>query len=219
MTPEDAKEPKWSRRPDDRPEELLTAALTEFSEKGFARARLEDVARRAGVSKGTVYLYFESKEALFREAVRARLTEVFAGQDELIEKHQGTTRELLELFIRRMWAVVRSAEICGIARLVQSELDQFPDLARFWMDEVVTRTRAQLKVVLDRGAESGEFRSSDNPFLTRAIPALVVNTAQFQRTFGNIDPTGMSDADVLDGVIDFILHGTLSRRDQPGRTE
>src|SRR5690242_1165593 len=95
--------PRWQRRPEARPEEILDAALAVFSESGFARAKLDDVARLAGVSKGTVYLYFDSKEALFREMVRAKVVAYLAEAESFVRAHEGSARALLVELIRRMY--------------------------------------------------------------------------------------------------------------------
>jgi AcrR family transcriptional regulator len=205
--------PRWSRRPDARPEEILEAALDTFRHCGFARARLEEVAKRAGVSKGTVYLYFDSKEALFREAVTARLSSVFVAQDALIRDFQGSSRDLLIELIRHIWSVIRTSEMCDISRLVLAEIGAFPELARFWLDEVVFRTRAQVAAVLERGVAGGEFRRGRHDFAVRAIPALIVKTAEFQRVFGPHDPESLSDEEVVEGICDFILRGVLAQPD------
>src|SRR4029453_15963800 len=119
--------PRWRRLPEERPRQILDAALEVFGERGLAGARLDDIARRAGVSKGTIYLYFPNKEELFREVVRAividRLRQAAA------EAGEGDPVDELKRYLRAHWNFVRTAEFQTIFKLVTSELHNFPDLA------------------------------------------------------------------------------------------
>ena len=144
--------PRWQRRPDARPDEILDAALEVFGAQGFSGARLEDIARAAGVSKGTLYLYFESKEEMFRAMIRARIVSVLEeGERELLHT-EGSTRTKLELLMRRMWAVVGDPSMARIIKLVHGELNNFPELARFYYEEVILRgTCAQARRAGPRG--------------------------------------------------------------------
>jgi AcrR family transcriptional regulator len=203
--------PRWHRRPEARREEILDAAYGVFGEHGFTRTKLDDVARRAGVSKGTLYLYFDSKDTLFREMVRAKILPCIVEGEELLRTHQGTARELLVALMRRMWSVVRTAEMARIGRLVQSELGNFPELAAFYFDEVIIRSRRLFQTAIDRGVASREFRRAPHQFVTRAITSLLVHAGQYQCFFGPLDPDALSDDEVANGVIDFVLHGVLAR--------
>ena len=109
---------RWRRRPEARPEEILDAALTVFGESGFARAKIDDVARVAGVCKGTVYLYFDSKEALFREMVRAKIVASLAEAETQVRLHEGPARTLLTDLVRRMYARIRCDQMMRISRIV-----------------------------------------------------------------------------------------------------
>ena len=93
-SPEFSAPPRWQRRPEARPDEILDAAQKVFGESGFARAKLDDVARIAGVSKGTLYLYFDSKDTLFREMVRAKVVTGLAESEALLASHTGRRRDL-----------------------------------------------------------------------------------------------------------------------------
>ena len=205
------RQPRWQRRPDARPEEILAAAQVVFGEQGFAGSKLEDVARRAGVSKGTLYLYFDSKETLFRERVRARIIPAVAAGEEFVRAYEGPARELLIELVRRMWDTIRNPAMANISRLVQSELHNFPELARFYFDEVILRGRRLLQSVLDRGVASGEFRPDLLRFASRGLPHLMVFSAQTQCFFHAMDPEHLSDNQVLDGILDLFLHGVEAR--------
>src|SRR6266508_381280 len=156
--------PRWQRRPEARPEEILDAAFAVFGESGFARAKIDDVARLAGVSKGTVYLYFDSKESLFRELVRAKVVASLAEAEAFVQTYDGSARALLVELIRRMYTRMRREQMMQLARVVQGELPHFPELARFYFDEVILRARRLVEQVLERGAATGEFRPSPSGF-------------------------------------------------------
>jgi AcrR family transcriptional regulator len=204
--PHPAKRPRWQRRPEARPEEILGAALEVFGEQGFARTRLEDVARRAGVSKGTLYLYFDSKEELFRAMVRAKLEATLAYAEGFIRSWQGTTRDLLRHFVADYWEVMNQPEKLRLAKVVLSELSSFPELARWYYLEVILRLRRVIEQILTRGIERGEFRSVPTIFTARALQILVVNLAQFRHYFQAYDPAPLSSEEMLSGILDLYLH-------------
>ncbi len=202
---------RWQRRPDARPEEILDAAFAVFGESGFARAKIDDVARLAGVSKGTVYLYFDSKEALFREMVRAKIVASLAEAETQVRTHEGPARALLTDLVRRMYARIRCDRMMRISRIVQGELAHFPELARFYFEEVILRARRLIGQVLERGVATGEFRPSPNGFAARGLCSMLVHTAQVQHFFHSYDPQALTDEQAVEGLIDMYLHGVLVR--------
>jgi len=120
--------PRWKRRKDARPGEIVAAALEVFGERGFAATKLADVARRAGVTKGTVYLYFDSKEALFKAVVRETIVPVIAQGEALAQSFTGSARELLERLVREYWRLVGETAVAGIPKLMMAEAATFPEL-------------------------------------------------------------------------------------------
>lgn len=149
---------KRARRKQARPGELLEAALDLFVEKGFAATRAEEVALRAGVSKGTLFLYFPSKEELFKAVVRENLVRHQTEGAQEIARFEGSTPELLEELMLEWWRRYGATKASGISKLVMSEASNFPDLARFFQEEVVTPGHAMVRSVLQRGIDRGEFR-------------------------------------------------------------
>src|SRR5207237_5701427 len=123
-----ARPPRWQRRKEARPAEIVAAALEVFVERGFAAARLADVARRAGVTKGTVYLYFDSKEALFKAVVRETIVPVIAQGEALAQAFTGSARELVERLVREYWRLVGETAVAGIPKLMMAEAATFPEL-------------------------------------------------------------------------------------------
>lgn len=202
--------PRWQRRPEARPDEILDAALHVFGEQGFARTRLEDVAKRAGVSKGTLYLYFKSKEELFRAMARARVGATVAEAEEFVRTFEGSTRALLEHFISGYWARMNEPEKIRLARVVLFELTSFPELARFYFQEVILRMRNLIQSVIERGIQRGEFRQVDAGFAARALQTLCVQLAQAQHHFGPYDSHPLSQDQILSGITDLYLHALLA---------
>ena len=149
------------RRKEARPSELLAAAIEAFVEKGYAAARLEDVAARAGVSKGTLYLYYENKEALFKAVIQEGIVPVIAENELIAAQHTGTSFDLLEKLLDNWWAKIGQTTLAGIPKLIMSEAGNFPELARYYHDNVISRGRQLVGAALRRGMASGEFRQLD----------------------------------------------------------
>jgi AcrR family transcriptional regulator len=166
-----------SRRKDARPAEIIAAALASFADRGYAATKLEDVATAAGISKGTIYLYFPTKEDLFRAVVRqAVLPNVEAAEAE-IAGHAGSSADLLRGLAQRFLRLLDS-DLTAIPKLVVAESGNFPAIAQFYADEVLRRAFRLVEGVLTRGVERGEFRNIDvhatlplfaGPFLLLAL--------------------------------------------------
>lgn len=163
--------PRWSRRKLARPAELTAAALALFVEHGYAATRLEDVAAAAGVSKGTLYLYFESKDALFKAVVREGLVSVLERGERMLAEHRGSSLALLTDLIWAWWELIGSQPISGLAKLMFSECRNFPELAQFYHDEVISRGHRIIEAALTRGMLSGEFRRADAALTARLVCA------------------------------------------------
>ena len=146
------------RRKEARPQELLDAALELFVERGFAATRAEDVAARAGVSKGTLYLYYASKEDLLKAVVRENLGSLIAEGIDVVGSFEGGTEALLGVLMHTWWDRIGDSPASGIFKVILTEMGNFPDFARFYVDEVIEPGQALFTRVLDRGIASGELR-------------------------------------------------------------
>lgn len=149
---------RHNRRKQARPGELLEAALQLFLEKGYAATRVEDVAARAGVSKGTLFLYFPSKQELFKAVVRHNISSAFADWREELHSFQGSSAAMLCRAMEVWWHHSVGAPAGGICRLMWNEAPQFPELAAFYRQEVDEPGHTMLEYILQRGMYSGEFR-------------------------------------------------------------
>ena len=152
---------KRERRKEARPGELLDAALDLFVEKGFAATRAEEVAARAGVSKGTLFLYFQSKEELLKAVVRQNISGRFKEWNEELESFEGTSAEMLAYCMNSWWDRVGATKASGITKLMMSEAKNFPDIAAFYQQEVIQPGQSLIRRILQRGIQRGEFRDMD----------------------------------------------------------
>ena len=153
--------PKRGRRKDARPGELLDAALDLFVDKGYAATRVEEVAARAGVSKGTLFLYFPSKQELFKAVVRQNIAGRFAEWDLELESYVGTSQDLVRYCFETWWERIGSTKASGLGKLMLSEANNFPEIAEFYRHEVVEPGHQLIRRVLQRGMDRGELRALD----------------------------------------------------------
>ncbi len=164
-------EPPHRRRKQARPQELLDAALALFVERGFAATRIEEVARRAGVSKGTLYLYFPSKVALLEAVIAHSLSARIDEGAALAAGFDGGSTELLRGLLTRWWSQMYDSPSSGVFKLVINEVRNVPEIADYYEREVVERAHRLLGGILRRGMRRGEFRRVD---VASAVHSLVL---------------------------------------------
>ncbi len=200
--------PRWRRRKSARPAELVDAALAVFVERGYAATRLADVARHAGVTKGTLYLYFDNKEALFKAMVRDRIVAHLAATEQLVEEFEGDARDMFVLLMERWWARVVEGPMSGLAKLVVAEVGTFPDLARFYHDEVVSRSLKPFEHALRLGMARGEFRRVDPAMAVRLTVAPMMMAALWQQTFARcVEGAYVEPRKYFETHVDLLLAG------------
>jgi AcrR family transcriptional regulator len=196
------------RAPEERPTQILDAAFHEFGERGLAGARLDDIAKRAQVAKGTIYLYFPNKEALFREMVHTTMVTALAVAEAEASKAgfvTGTAVAQLRRLGEGWWTFLRTERVQVLQRLVALELGQFPDLMQFYADEVIARGRRLVSGIIARGVERGEFREVDPQIAARMFSSIWMSHStwcarrEFFTTLG-------SDEQVLDEMLEFYLY-------------
>jgi AcrR family transcriptional regulator len=201
--------PRWERRKDARPQELLAAALDLFVERGFASTRLEDVAKRAGVSKGTLYLYFENKEDLFKAVVRNSIVPAIGEAETSIAGFEGHSAELLRTLIHSWWRRIGATKASGIVKLVMAEAGNFPELAQFYQDEVVARGTNVFRGVVERGIARGEFRSVDVSQMTQVLVAPMLMLITWKHSVAPCERSELDPLAFLDTFLDVALNGLL----------
>ncbi len=152
------------RRKQERPGEILDAALRLFIEKGYANTRAEDVAALAGVSKGTVYVYYENKDTLFRAVVSENIVPILHEFQQLVGSSDLPGEELIQLYFQAWWERFGATQLSGIIKLIVSEASSFPEIAKFFAQEVIEPNMQLLSSILQKGIDRGEFRAV--PLLT-----------------------------------------------------
>ncbi|MEI8163950.1 MAG: TetR/AcrR family transcriptional regulator [Betaproteobacteria bacterium] len=188
----------------------MAAALELFVEKGFAGTRLEDVAARAGVSKGTLYLYFDSKEALFKAVIQEGLVPILEEGAGLIDGFQGSSADLLQTLLREWSQRIGNTHLAGVPKLMVSEARNFPGLAIYYNDVVIVRGRDLLRRTLQRGIASGEFRRVDVETAIDVILAPVLMMLIWRSSLGVCCGTAHDPETYLQSHFDLTLGGILA---------
>jgi len=201
--------PRWERRKDARPQELLAAALALFVERGFAATRLEDVARRAGVSKGTLYLYFANKEELFKAVVREHIGQTMGEAEDDLAGSDAPSAVLLRALMMKWWRQVGSTDVAGICKLMLAESGNFPELVRFYDEEVIMRGNALIEGVLQRGCARGEFRPMNTAVMTQVLIAPVMMLMMWTHSFFPCEDREVDPEAYMDAFLDVTLRGLL----------
>jgi len=197
--------PRWRRLPGERPRQILDAALEVFGERGLAAARLEDIARTAGVSKGTIYLYFPNKEALFCDMIREIPSRYIATAEASIVESAGARDQLLQ-YLGNSWDYVRTPSFEILYRLILSELHHFPDLYEQFIEEVPMRSMRIIGDIIKRGLESGEFRDIDPLAAGRMIHSVLFIHGVWAAKRARLPfMRDLTDNQVLDQIVDFCL--------------
>ena len=200
------KRQRWTRRKDARAPEILEAALACFSEKGFAATRMEEIAERAAVSKGTIYLYFKSKEAVFEALVRRAVGVRIADATDQVDAFEGPTPDLLRMVLRKVGPVI-SAGDQPLPRIVLAEAGNFPELAEYWRREVVDRGLGLWEAIIRRGLARGEFRDVDPSHVARLCVAPFIVASLWRSVLERSDPVPCDYQGLIDSHIDILLRG------------
>jgi AcrR family transcriptional regulator len=190
--------PKWRRRKTDRPAEIIDAALAVFAEKGFAAARLDDIARRAGLSKGALYLYFEAKEDIFRAVVRAAVAPNLQVIATAAEGFEGPFEELAQMFLLRAARAIGSGPLPAVIKMVIGESRNFPDLARIWHDDVIAVMIELVSRIVARGQARGEVAPGDPRLYALSLIGPMLAGALYREVFAGTDGT-FPDLEALAG--------------------
>ena len=210
--------PPRHRRKETRPQELLQAALELFVEKGFAATRAEEVAHQAGVSKGTLYLYYPSKEELFKAVVRHNVVSLIAEGRGMVDQFEGSSAELLVCLMQTWWDRVGNTQAAGIHKIVLSEVRNFPELAQFYSDEVIVPADQLFCSAVQRGITRGEFRAMPLHEVAHALIAPLIFMALHRHSFGACQITGSVTMDplvMLKTHFDLVLRGLEVRDGAP----
>jgi len=211
---------KRERRKDARPGELLDAALDLFVEKGFAATRAEEVAARAGVSKGTLFLYFPSKEELFKAVVRENMSGRFQEWKEEFETFEGSSADMVRYCMKVWWERVGATKASGITKLMISEARNFPELAAFYQQEVIKPGQDLIRGILKRGVERGEFHVPDLDYALFSITAPMIFLIMMKHSLGACVPQDypLDPERYVASQAETLLHGLCVRPQDPPPT-
>ena len=201
--------PRWERRKEARPHELLSAAIELFVERGFSSTRLEDVARRAGVSKGTLYLYYANKEDLFKAVVRQSIVPMLGQAEVSVAEFEGHSAQLLRNVILSWWHSVGATKASGISKLIFAEADNFPELADFYQKEVMSRGMRMISSMLERGVQRGEFRAINIPQTTQVLIAPMLMLSTWKHTIAPCERCDLQPEAFLEAFLDITLNGLV----------
>jgi AcrR family transcriptional regulator len=181
------------RRPDDRPREILDAALDLFSERGFSATRLEDVASRAGLSKASIYLYFNDKTSLLKAVVESVASPNLAQAGDLVAAHKGPVAPLLQQLLGFMAGRMRQTRLPDLIKLVISESRAHPELGRFYLEHVIGKALPMFQSLIERGIASGEFRAIDARLTVKCLIGPMLLGAIWKSVF---EPLGAEPLDI-----------------------
>lgn len=207
MTADTTTPPRWQRRKEARPSEIIHAALRLFIQRGFAATKLDDIARQAGVTKGTLYLYFSSKEELFKAAVRETVVPSIQLAEQVVADSTQTASELLRCLVEEWVRLIEESPANGLSKLVVAEAGNFPDLAHFYLDEVVYRVRRVFAEVLQRGIDAGEFRPVNIEFTIKEIISPIILQTIWNHAFGPYRRERLNMIDFTRFHLDLLLRG------------
>jgi AcrR family transcriptional regulator len=204
---------KRERRKEARPGELLEAALDLFVEKGFAATRSEEVAARAGVSKGTLFLYFPTKEELFKAVVRENISGRFKEWNDEFQAFEGSTPDMVRYCMKVWWERLGATRASGITKLIMSEARNFPELAGFYQQEVIKPGQDLIRRILQRGIDRGEFRVLDLDYAIFSITAPMIYLVMMKHSLGACMPQDhpLDPQRYLTSQVETLLHGLCVR--------
>lgn len=185
----------------------MDAALGLFAEKGFAACRMEDIAKRAGISKGTIYLYFESKEAVFKALARRAIGARIAAIAAQLETFAGTTPELLRMVLTMIGTIASTSDAVVLPRLVLAEAGNFPELVEFWRKEIIDRGLGVFEAIIRRGQARGEFRALPPEHGARLCVAPLLVIMFWRSVFARFDALPYDYEGLVEAHIQTLLRG------------
>ena len=205
--------PRWQRKKEDRPQEILDAALELFVKQGFAATKVSQIARKAGVTPGTLYVYYKNKEAILQEVVMKALRPVFYDADKILGKYKGSAGDLLFILIEKWWdAVGGESKISGVPKLISAEASNFPQLSDFYMKSILTPAFNYIRLVLEYGIRSGEFMVKNVEVTAYAILSAFHGAVLDAHTFKIGEANGIRVGEFRDMFHDLIVHGILNKK-------
>jgi AcrR family transcriptional regulator len=200
-------EPRWQRRPAERPREILDAAALVFGERGFESATLAQVAERAGVSPGTIQHYFGTKSALFHEVIADRFFSGAAEDEALLINQRGSYRDLLRVLLERLWTRLSRPGNAELLLVGMASVGSCPEAGRVVSGELGNRCPRVLQAVLHAGVQAGEFRPVNPETLARVLGAAIIGLVVGRRRFAAYCRGGPEPRAVLEELLQLVDRG------------
>jgi AcrR family transcriptional regulator len=198
---------RWHRHPETRRQDILDAALMVFTEKGISAARINEIARRASITSGTIYLYFASKDEIFKSLVEESIEPQISALGQMAHEFEGPSDELLRLVVRTIGGFLRLSDRAVLFKLIIAETGNFPELARFYRHYVTDRMLAVFEGIISRGIARGEFRRIDLTDGARMVFSSIMFTAIWRTSLGALDSKSYDYERFIETKLDIILRG------------
>lgn len=198
---------RWQRRKDERAPEILDAALASFAQNGFSATRMEDVAARAGITKGTIYLYFDSKEGLFKALARQAIGARLSGMAHGLARSDQSCADQLRMVLATLGHIVRTSDGVVLPKILLAEAGRFPELAEFWRREIIDQGLSLFEGIIRRGTAAGEFRAIPPQHAARLCVAPLLIVAFWRTTFARFDTTPYDYEGLIDAHLTTLLRG------------
>lgn len=203
--------PRWRRNPEKRPDQVLAAALAEFRQRGFAGTRVDDIAARAGLSKGTLYRYFASKEAMLKALIQNSVEPIVAQMENFQSTSNAEPLEIIEAMPALLVAALSNPDILSIPRLVVAEAGNFPEIAAYYRAAVIERAKGNLKKSIIQAIDSGKFRPVDPEIAARCIIGPVLAHMILSHVLTLPGQTDIPPRNFISGYLDILENGLLAK--------
>ena len=198
---------RWERRPDDRPQEILDAALKVFAERGYRNTRLEDIGEAAGVTKGAIYHYFANKEELLLRAIEHRREEALGRIEDVLRDKGAPVSTRLRLVVRRWFASVPEERLAVVTLLVQGIAHEAPDAFRQWLAGGPTASAKLIASLVREGQTHGEFRpDADADVAARMLLSGLLQQTVWQQYGTDVPDLAMAQDRLVDSALELFLH-------------
>ncbi|VAW22661.1 Transcriptional regulator, AcrR family [hydrothermal vent metagenome] len=206
---------KFRRRAEARPDEVLDAALDLFIEKGFAATRVEDIAKKAGISKGSVYLYFSSKQALIEGLVKRAISPMAANAIMMATRFEGDPRTLITLILNMIAARFEDGQLLAIPKLIMREAPAFPEIAVMYRDQVLKTALPVFEDIIKKGVTAGYFRKVDPELTIRSIMGPIITHLMLAEIFAIKPSDGLAMDRLIENHLTILFDGLSMPKGAP----
>ncbi len=199
----------WQRRKEFRPVEIINAAQKIFVRQGFSSTKVADIAKEAGIQAGTIYVYFDSKEAIFKAVIENSIQPLLDVANEIVDNFTGPAQELIKTLIFKWWELLESDSCRGIPKLITSESRNFPELASFYTKEMILPARAFIYRILEYAKKQNQLQLLNMEYATRVIFQILHQMLIYQHSFAEFESNPISEKMMLQTTADFIIRSVL----------